>query len=150
MHPFLHFFVIFLLLHVLTSLHLFLPFFMRSLRPSHRCTGEGVIGGGVDGGGGGGGGSPAHKPQVFLHLSFFASVYFLHLFGLQNLSVLAHGGWLGGGGVSLQKNRTRSRVGTAARPKKRAGGPASLRLHNVLLVAPSNPRGWRRGERCTA
>ena len=55
---FVHFFVIFFLPHVSTSLHLFLPFLMRSLRPSH-CGGEGEDGGdaGDDVGGG-----PAHVP----------------------------------------------------------------------------------------
>ena len=62
LQPFVHFFVIFFLLHVSTSLHLFLPFFMRSLRPSH-CSGEGEDGGdaGDDVGGG-----PAHVPTQSL------------------------------------------------------------------------------------
>jgi len=52
-------FVIFLLLHVFTSLHLFLPFFVTSSRPSHGAPGvrpeRALAAAALSGGGGGGG-----------------------------------------------------------------------------------------------
>ena len=89
---FLHFFMDFggFALHFLTILAI-LHFFL-SARP-----GQLVSGGGADAGADGGG-SGLHKPQVSLHFSFFAGLYFLHFFGMHFLSVSAQSNGIGGDG----------------------------------------------------
>ena len=56
-------FVILVVLHFPTSLHLFVPFLMTSSRPSHCAAWRGVIGGG---GGEGGGCDGGHVAQLTL------------------------------------------------------------------------------------
>ena len=82
-----HFFVIFFVLHVSTSLHLFLPFLVTSLRPSHCGPGEGT------GEGVGEGLHASERLQVFTHIHFFLPLLHvpssLHVFFMSTHSVHA-------------------------------------------------------------